>query len=235
MKQTTLHQLTALVEAGRLPGALETLNLLSGCRFTAFFRFDAAELRNLVIIDRLDPYAATMEAVPVDQTYCVFVQQSRDAFLVDDARADLRLEGHPKRPVVQTYVGFPVSSRDALFGTICHFDYDVVEVPQDVVELTRAFASTFEPLGAVTALRQALDRRLESLRLMSGEILLASTTRAEAREAFEEYAEPLRREAGRMLDDVTARAFHNSIDALAATFETLAADPPRTASGIGIA
>ncbi|MET0327177.1 MAG: GAF domain-containing protein [Luteimonas sp.] len=231
MTQTTLDQLTGLVAEGRLLGALEKLNLLSGCRFTAFFRFGESDLRNLVIIDRQDPYASTMDAMPIDQTYCLFVQQSRDAFLVADSAGDLRLEGHPKRPVVRTYVGFPVSTRDAVFGTVCHFDYDVVQVPQAVVELTQSFASTFEPHAAVAGLQRALDRRLESLRLMSSEILLASDTRAEALEAFEEYAEPLRREADRVLDEVTARAFHNAIEALADTFGALTAGTPHATFG----
>jgi len=232
MNPTTLAQLTRLVAEGRLLGALEKLNLLSGCRFTAFYRFGTTDLRNLVIIDREDPYASTMEAVPIDQTYCLFVQQTRDAFLVADSAGDLRLEGHPKRPVVRTYVGFPVSANDAVFGTVCHFDYGVVRVPQEVVALTQSFASSFEPHAAVEGLRRTLDRRLESLRLMSSEILLASDNRAEALEAFEEYAEPLRREADRQLDEVAARAFRNDIDALADTFATLSLDPaPARADG----
>ncbi|MCD9095674.1 GAF domain-containing protein [Luteimonas fraxinea] len=222
MTQTTLDQLNGLVAEGRLRSALETLNLLSGCRFTAFFRFSDADLRNLVLIDRQDPYAPTMQAAPIDQTYCVFVQQSRDAFLVTDASGDLRLEGHPKRPVVRTYVGFPVASGDAVFGTVCHFDYDVVDVAPDVVALTRSFAASFEPHGALAGLQRLLDRRLESLRLMSHEILLASTSRGEALEAFEEYAQPLRQEADRLLDRGAAAAFHADVDALATRFLSLA-------------
>ena len=238
MTQTTLDQLNDLVAEGRLRSALETLNLLSGCRFTAFFRFSDTDLRNLVLIDRQDPYAPTMQAAPIDQTYCVFVQQSRDAFLVTDASGDLRLEGHPKRPVVRTYVGFPVASGDVVFGTVCHFDYEVVEVAPEVVALTRAFAASFEPLGAMAGLQHLLDRRLESLRLMSHEILLASTTRSEALEAFEEYAQPLRQEAGRLLDPDVAAAFHADIDALATHFLSLdgsAATPPLPLLPIGAA
>ena len=238
MTQTTLDQLNDLVAEGRLRSALETLNLLSGCRFTAFFRFSDADLRNLVLIDRQDPYAPTMQAAPIDQTYCMFVQQSRDAFLVTDASGDLRLEGHPKRPVVRTYVGFPVASGDVVFGTVCHFDYEVIEVAPEVVALTRAFAASFEPLGAMAGLQHLLDRRLESLRLMSHEILLASTTRSEALEAFEEYAQPLRQEAGRLLDPDVAAAFHADIDALATHFLSLdgsAATPPHPLLPIGAA
>ncbi|MEF3083695.1 GAF domain-containing protein [Luteimonas sp. SMYT11W] len=238
MTQTTLDQLNDLVAEGRLRSALETLNLLSGCRFTAFFRFSDPDLRNLVLIDRQDPYAPTMQAAPIDQTYCVFVQQSRDAFVVTDASGDLRLEGHPKRPVVRTYVGFPVASGDVVFGTVCHFDYEVVEVAPEVVALTRAFAASFEPLGAMAGLQHLLDRRLESLRLMSHEILLASTTRSEALEAFEEYAQPLRQEAGRLLDPDVAAAFHADIDALATHFLSLdgsAATPPHPPLPIGAA
>jgi len=224
MRPIALDQLNALVAEGRLSTALETLNLLSGCRFTAFFRFGESELRNLVIIDRQDPYASTMEALPIDQTYCVFVQQSRDAFLVTDAAGDLRLDGHPKRPVVRTYVGFPVSTGDALFGTVCHFDYEVVDVAHEVVELTRSFAASFEPLGAMAGLQRALERRLESLRLMSNEIMLASASCGEALEAFEEYAQPLRREADRLLDPRTALEFHASVAELARRFLSLSGD-----------
>lgn len=234
MTQTTLTQLDGLVAEGRLRNALETLNLLSDCRFTALFRFSDADLRNLVLIDRLDAYAPALQPVPIDQTYCAFVQQSREAFLVTDAAGDLRLEGHPKRPDVRTYVGFPVSAGDTVFGTVCHFDYDVVEVAPDIVTLTRAFAASFEPHGAMAGLQRALDRRLESLRLMSHEILLASDTRSDALEAFEEYAQPLRQEADRLLDRVSAVAFHANVDALAASFLSLAeraVTPPMPLAG----
>jgi len=223
MDATTLERLDTLVSGGRLAGALERLNLLSGCRFTALFRFGGSELRNLVLIDRQDPYASVWAAAPIDQSYCHFVQQSGDAFVIADSAGDARLEGHPKRPVVRTYLGFPVKAGGSLFGTLCHFDFDVVEVPDAVVALTRAFAASLDPHAAVDGLQRALDRRLESLRLMTGEILLASSSRGEALEAFEEYAEPLRREADRVLDDVAARAFHNRITALTAMFDSLAA------------
>lgn len=221
MTQAALDQLLFLFAEGRLLSALEELNLLSGCRFTALFRFGDSDLRNLVIIDREDPHATTMDTLPIDQTYCVFVQQSRDAFLVADARQDDRLADHPKRPLVRTYVGFPIPADAGLFGTVCHFDYGVVRVPPPVVELTRAFAASFDPHAVMAGLQRALDRRLESLRLMRDEILLASATREEAIEAFEEYAQPLRSEAIRLLDGGASVRFLDAVATLAASFGQL--------------
>lgn len=233
MTRTTLDQLSVLVARGRLRSALETLNLLSECRFTALFRFGDSDLRNLVIIDRQNPYAAAMDVVPIDQSYCMFVRESHAAFLVTDSTDDLRLDGHPKRPLVRTYVGFPVLSGDTVFGTVCHFDDTVIEVPSEVIALTRDFAASLEPLGAVAGLQRALEHRVESLGLLSDEILLASTTHDEALEAFEEYAQPLRLEADRLLDPQAAARFRLSIDVLASRFDSMTVAPataPRAAT-----
>lgn len=213
-----LDQLCSLVTEGRLRGALEELNLRSGCRFTAFYRFSDTDLRNLLIIDRLDAHAPTMSTAPIEQTYCAFVQQSNDAFLVAYATEDARLVDHPKRQVIRTYVGFPVLAGGALFGTVCHFDHDVIRVDPDVVALTRAFAAALDPQVALAGLQQGLDRRLESLRLLCTEIRLASNTPDEACEAFEEYAQPLRLEAKRLLEPAGAFDFHTSIDTLMHSF-----------------
>ena len=225
MTQTALDQLCFLVAEGRLRNALETLNLRSGCRFTAFFRFSDADLRNLLIVDRQDAYAPTMTAAPIEQTYCAFVQQSHDGFLVDDAADDRRLVGHPKRLTVRTYAGFPVWAGNTLFGTLCHFDHDAVELDADALALTRAFAAALDPQVALAGLQLGLDRRLESLRLLCSEIRLASSTVDEACEAFEEYAQPLRMEADRLLEPADSFDFRASLDTLLRSLGVLPAAP----------
>lgn len=219
MQSAALNQLQHLVNAGELRAALQELNRLAGCRFTAFFRFDDDGLRNLVFVDRDDHQAAQMETVPVEQSYCQYVLDSQAAFVVSDAMSDDRLADHVKRQVVRSYFGYPIKvDGAAVFGSLCHFDFNVVAVREDVLELTRAFAEGFDTTRAMDALQTVLDRRLQSLSLMTETILQSATTREEAFESFAMYAALLATEAERVLAPEPLDAFRTSIAGLEAGF-----------------
>lgn len=227
MSGPALHQLQHLVNQGDLRAALETLNSLAGCRFTAFFRFGEDGLRNLVLVDRQDRQAQLLDTVPVHQSYCAFVQQSKDAFVVADSRGDDRLGDHVKRPLVKSYFGYPVKVDGAtVFGTVCHFDFDVVAVPEAVLDLTRRFAEGFDTTRAMDELHARLHRRLDSLALMGDAILQAATSRAEVSDAFAEYAMPLLDDAERLLDPAALQAYRASVAGLQARLEARAVELP---------
>lgn len=215
MHDATIDQIRFLIGKGHVRSALELLNTLSPCRFTAIYRFDADQLQNLVLYDREQPDAPLMDTIPVEESYCTFVQRSRDAFLVDNALLDSRVAGHPKRPVVQSYFGFPlVGPDDSLFGTLCQFDFDVVDMPADILALMQELARQLDPRHAMAVFAADLDRRIESLALMTDLIVSASPGRTAALDAFEIYAGPLRSQAG-ALPAAQLAGFIQRLDAMA--------------------
>jgi len=219
MTNSVLQQLQHLVSQGELRDALEELNRLAECRFTAFFQFSDDGLRNLVLVDRDDRKVALMDTVPVDQSYCHFVRESKDAFVVSDSLVDERLGDHVKRPVVKSYFGYPVKVDGAtVFGTVCHFDFDVVNVREEVLRLTQAFAEGFETERAMQALHEGLDHRLQSLTLMTATILDSAESREDAYEAFSIYVAPLLHEAERVLSPETLGTFRASVADVEADF-----------------
>lgn len=190
------EQLRFLLTAGMVRDALVLLNTLSTCRFTALFRFDDADLQNLVLVDRENSTPPLMDTIPVGDSYCAFVQASRTPFFVDNSLLDARLDGHPKQPLVRSYVGIPLkSSQGAVFGTLCHFDFDVADVPQDALVLTEQVATFLDPHLAVDAAAESFERSLEALDAMLDLIFAASADRASSADAFDEYAAPLREDA----------------------------------------
>jgi GAF domain-containing protein len=126
---TTFRQ---LLRTEGVRAALRFLNSISTHRFTALFRFEGDTLRNLHLIDRDNPQVERCPDLPVLKSYCVYVRDSAKPFLMDDSLHDERVEGHPKRKVVQSYCGVPLIDVDGtLFGTICHFDFKPIPFTQD--------------------------------------------------------------------------------------------------------
>lgn len=191
--QEASDQLRFLLAAGKLRDALELLNIVSTCRFTALYRFDAANLQNLVLVDRESPDVLLVDSIPICDSYCAFVEASGTAFVVEDSFGDARVVDHPKRPVVRSYVGIPLNNaQGVLFGTLCHFDHDVTAVPEDAIALTRQVAAFLDPDIALDALAETFDRSIHALGGMVELIAVASTDRQSAMDAFEAYAAPIR-------------------------------------------
>jgi hypothetical protein len=192
----TSDQLRFLLTAGKIRDALELLNILSTCRFTALYRFDTTSLQNLVLIDREKVDSPLMDTIPVCDSYCAFVQASGTAFVVEDSLADARVTGHPKQPVVRSYIGFPLTdAQGVLFGTLCHFDFEVAAIPEYASTLTEQVAAFLEPNIAFDMLTASFDRSIHALDGMLELILAASTDRESAVDAFDAYAGPIRDDA----------------------------------------
>lgn len=194
--EETSDQLRFLLAAGKVRHALELLNLFSTCRFTALYRFDDANLQNLVLIDRESADAPLMDAIPIGDSYCAFVQASGSTFVVENSLDDARVVGHPKRPVVRSYVGIPLkNAQGAIFGTLCHFDFDMAAVPDEALALTEQVAMFLDPDVASDALAETFDRSIGALDRMLELIVAASADKASAADAFEAYARPIRESA----------------------------------------
>lgn len=116
--------------------ALRYLNGRSAHRFTAVFRFEGGTLRNLHMIDRVDPAVERCPDQPVLESYCIYVRRTAETFITADSAHDGRVSGHPKQNVVQSYCGIPLQDEDGkLFGTICHFDFEPMPFGEDEVML----------------------------------------------------------------------------------------------------
>jgi GAF domain-containing protein len=119
--------------------ALVELGRRSPYRFTAMYRFDDPALRNLYFVDRDDPAAEAGDDHPVEATYCVYLRDGGEPFLVEDAPGDARLDGHAACERVRAYCGVPLLGEGGrVVGTLCHFDF--VPVATDPAALTRATA-----------------------------------------------------------------------------------------------
>lgn len=131
-----------LINSAGVRSALGYLNGVGSYRFTAVFLFHEGTLRNLHLVDRDDPAVETCPDQPVLDSYCLYVRESARTFLVEHAREDARVAGHPKQASVQSYCGIPlVALGGTLFGTICHFDFAPIPSRDDEVLLLEAVAS----------------------------------------------------------------------------------------------
>ena len=131
----------AALAAGGLPAALAALNALTPFRYTALYRFDDTYLRNLHFYDRLVPGAAPGDDLPITATYCVYVQRSGRPFVLADALADIRADGHPKQQEIRAYCGVALyDAAGRTIGSLCHFDHLPVPDAEAAVALSEAVA-----------------------------------------------------------------------------------------------
>jgi GAF domain-containing protein len=136
-----LRQLRVILRDQDIRAGLIFLNGLTQHRFTALYRFDKETLRNLYFFDRENPAQDSTPDIPVMASYCVFVRSRRAAFSTTDSLQDERVEGHPKRQIVQSYCGVPLRDINGeIFGTICHFDFRPLPISDENIELMEAVA-----------------------------------------------------------------------------------------------
>jgi GAF domain-containing protein len=122
------------VETAGLWTALRALNAQTPYRYSAVFRFEGEDLRNVCLVDRQDQAVRTCPDQPIGDSYCIYVQRSGRSFDVADSMADARVAGHPKREAFHSYYGVPLLAADGrLLGTVCHFDTAAVQVTGPVV------------------------------------------------------------------------------------------------------
>lgn len=217
MIQAATDQIAFLARHRRVHDALSELNAHTGCRFSAIFKFEEEALKNLVLVDRDQQSAPLMATIPIEQSYCLYIQQNPSVFVVHDSLSDMRVEGHPKQSVVRTYHGYPLTDESGkLFGTLCHFDFDVVEVSSDAASMSMTFSQNFHLSAIEAGVQEDIDRRIESLRLMRELILSSSDTSAQAIESFETYAQPLRADADRDLSEKSAKRVRDKLASMQA-------------------
>ena len=209
-----VEQIHYLIGLGKFRQAVVFLNFTSGYRFTALYRISCDKLQNLVIYDREKRDQAVLDTIPLGDSYCVFVRDLKDAFIVSDAGADARVEHHPKRPVVHAYCGYPLlDMAGEVCGTVCHFDFAPVPENSETLELLRTFASVFDPALTSDSLERGVGLKVDALEAMLGLLVESCGNIADARAAFEEFASPLRHGAIKLREPMRT-ATNARIDAL---------------------
>lgn len=188
-----LQQIRYLIGSGRFRQAVEYLNLSSPYRFTALYRISSDQLQNLLVYDRESDKTPVLETIPLGDSYCVFVRDLKDAFMVSDSQSDPRVEGHPKRPTVHSYCGAPlINMAGDVFGTICHFDFAPIPEDQLSLEALEMVAGIFDPCATSDLLERGVTAKVDALEAMLGLLVESCDDVAAAMMAFEEFARPIR-------------------------------------------
>jgi hypothetical protein len=129
------------MERGGVYAALAFLNGRSPYRYTAIYRFEGEMVRNLYLFDRLGTVASDPSPVPMGDTFCQFVGAPGN-FSTSNSLEDSRLDEHPKREVLQSYFGLPLSRKPGtIFGSLCHFD----ALPQSIADDEIPFLESVTP------------------------------------------------------------------------------------------
>lgn len=205
--QEQLEQLRYLLAHSRVRSALELVNQFSRYRFSAIFRINAGDLDNLIIVDRTSPATPRMDTIPVTDSYCLYVRDHKDAFIVEDADLDGRVVDHPKRPVVKAYCGVPIRRTDgSIFGTICHFDFDPVIDDPDAQWWLEQVADLFDPAASSSVQATQVERTLDALEAMLGLLIETSDSLPVATEALEDFAQPIRSRIAGLSPELAAPA-----------------------------
>ncbi|QTD46602.1 guanylate cyclase [Ottowia testudinis] len=139
--ENALLALRAHLDQGGLPAGLKFLNDRVSHRFTGVYRLQGGTMHNAGLIDKRGEIAPdALLAVPLTSSFCQFVLRD-GVFATGLSGSDDRLAGHPYQGVLNSYVGLPLTrTGDDLQGTLCHFDFEPVQVPEPEFDFLRKAA-----------------------------------------------------------------------------------------------
>jgi GAF domain-containing protein len=132
-----------LIEHEGVVAGLAFLNRRVGHRCTAIYRLEHLTVRNLYLFDRQGAQLPeALSVVPLGDSFCQHAIRE-GAFLTEDTRDDVRVDGSPFQGVVVAYHGIPLrDKRGQLFGSICHFDFKPQALPDEEFEVLQQAALT---------------------------------------------------------------------------------------------
>lgn len=92
-------------------------------RYTGVYLIDPPLLRNHCLYDRENPAVYAVSDLVLADTYCGLSGATDQPTLIANSLADARLESHPSRLAIQSYVGVPLrDGTNRCFGKLCHWD-----------------------------------------------------------------------------------------------------------------
>ena len=116
--------LSLLLKTAEATAALGYLNARVRFRFTGIYRPEPPLLRNIRLFDRENPTLdESGNVIALLEGYCGITYSTDAPFGTSDARRDPRLQSHPARDSMISYVGVPLRMPDgSVWGTLCHQD-----------------------------------------------------------------------------------------------------------------
>jgi GAF domain-containing protein len=124
-----------------LAGGLAFLNHGVPHRFTAVYRFAGLILKNVWLHDALgERRPVYLSALPLNKSLAQFIQLGVP-FRTDDSSKDARLQGHAYDGILFSYHGTGlVTPTGHLWGTLCHFDFAPLPLPDADFEFLESVA-----------------------------------------------------------------------------------------------
>jgi len=123
-----------------LVAGLRYLNDRTPHRFTGVFRYDGEFLRNVALVDSMDPSVRAGHDVRLSDAYCDYLGDNVESVEFSDARSDGRITMKPGNPVL-AYCGIVIrDARGGAYGTLCHFDMQPCQPRTSDVPLLREVA-----------------------------------------------------------------------------------------------
>lgn len=108
---------------GDLYDLLAHLNGRAPHRFTGVYRFEPGWVVSVALFDREAPDVRIGADVKMKESYC-WLTGLGGGYVIEDASADPRLQGHAAREEVRSYLAVLLrDKRGTPWGTLCHFDF----------------------------------------------------------------------------------------------------------------
>ncbi|MEZ0238148.1 MAG: hypothetical protein ACAH06_08805 [Methylophilaceae bacterium] len=136
----------AALREGGVAALVGLLNDRVPHRYTGAYELDANLLRCEVLIDKLhEPTPAEFLVNPLEDSYCQFAFRDQK-FRTNDSRKEPKLDGHKLQQVVLSYHGIPLLyPTGAVFGSLCHFDFEALPLSDDEFEITQQVSRMITP------------------------------------------------------------------------------------------
>ncbi|WP_159912506.1 guanylate cyclase [Pantoea sp. 18069] len=123
------------------PAGLAFLNARVPHRYTGIFRLHEGSLHNTFLHDKQGEIIPEfLQVVPLLDSFCHLTLRD-GLFTTHDSSTDQRLDGHKYKGVLLSYIGLPLLDNfGELYGTICHFDEQPLELADNEFEIFRMAA-----------------------------------------------------------------------------------------------
>lgn len=139
-------------DASDLRALLGYLNGLTNHRFTGVYRFEPGWVVSVALWDRADTRLELGADVKMKESYCWLTGISETSYIIEDALADCRLDGHAAQSAVRSYVAVLLHDKYGTpWGTLCHFDF----APRGLAPDALARLELFRPLVEEMLVRDA--------------------------------------------------------------------------------
>jgi hypothetical protein len=134
---------------------LKQLNDLTTHRFTGVYRFEPGWVVSVALWDRQNPDLEIGADVKMKESYCWLTGLGENTYVIEDACADERLNGHAAQQDVRAYVAVLLRDRQKKpWGTLCHFDFE----PRGFDPKTMGQLEAYRPLIEEILVRDVASR-----------------------------------------------------------------------------